>query len=87
MHIGVEQGAAKDQPFTTYVEHLAAQGYVPPNGKAWVDVIRKKGNEANHQIQLMTAADASLLLSFLEMLLKFVYEFPKKIPATSQTTS
>jgi hypothetical protein len=45
MHIGVEQGAAK--------------GYVPPNGKAWVDVIRTKGNEANHQIQLMNAGDAS----------------------------
>jgi len=45
MHIGVEQGAAKDQPFVAYVEHLAAKGYVPPNGKAWVDVIRTKGTK------------------------------------------
>jgi hypothetical protein len=30
----LEQGAAKDQPFVAYVEHLAANGYVPLNGKA-----------------------------------------------------
>jgi len=83
MHIGVEQGAAANQPFVTYVEYLADKGYVPPNGKAWVDVIRTKGNEANHQIFLMSSDDASLLLSFLEMLLKFVYEFPKRVPAAA----
>lgn len=83
MHIGVEQGAGEGESFVSYVDHLAAKGFVPPNGKAWVDVIRQKGNEANHEIQLMAAGDASLLLSFLEMLLKFIYEFPQKVPAAS----
>jgi len=44
-----------------------------------VDHIRQKGNEANHEIKVMTAQDARDLVSFLEMLLKFVYEFPAKI--------
>lgn len=83
MHIAVEQGAAANQSFVAYVDHLAAIGYVPPNGKAWVDVIRTKANEANHEIQLKVGGDASLLLSFLEMLLKFIYEFPHKVPAAA----
>jgi hypothetical protein len=59
--------------------NLAAKGYVPPDGREWVDHIRQKGNEANHEIKVMTAQDARDLVSFLEMLLKFVYEFPAKI--------
>jgi hypothetical protein len=66
----------------TYVKHLADSGYVPPNGKGWVDHIRKKGNEANHEIVLMTKADAEELIAFAEMLLKFIYEFPAKVPTT-----
>ena len=42
----------------------------------WVDHIRKKGNEANHEITLMTDKDAKDLIVFLEMLLKFIYELP-----------
>ena len=52
----------------------------PPNGKGWVDHIRKKGNEAAHEIVLMTKADADELIVFSEMLLKFVYEFPNRVP-------
>ena len=63
------------------MQYLAAQGYVPPNGRGWVDHIRKKGNEANHEIALMSKTDAEELVLFIEMLLKFMYEFPNKIPA------
>jgi hypothetical protein len=80
MHIGVQQGAAPNQSFLAYVDYLAATGYVPPNGKAWVDHIRKKGNEATHEIVLMSPADAEELLSFLSMLLKFIYDFPSRVP-------
>ena len=45
-----------------------------------MDHIRKKGNEATHEIALMTAQDATELISFAEMLLKFVYEFPARVP-------
>lgn len=79
MHLAVEKGAPEGRPFVEYVEYLAQKGYVPPDGKGWVDHIRKRGNEANHEIIIMTRPDAEDLLIFAEMLLKFVYEFPAKV--------
>ncbi len=80
MHIAVAQGAPAGKNFVEYVEHLATSGYVPPNGRGWVDHIRKRGNEANHEIRLMSQQDADELISFSEMLLKFIYEFPQRVP-------
>jgi hypothetical protein len=76
MHVAVEKGAHEGQSFVAYVEHLAATGYIPPGAKEWVDHIRTKSNEANHEVVVMLAADAEELLSFTGMLLKVVYEFP-----------
>ncbi len=80
MNIAVSQGAAAGNTFVSYVEYLATSGYIPPNGRAWVDHIRKRGNEATHEIQLMSRQDATELVTFSEMLLKFVYEFPARVP-------
>jgi Domain of unknown function (DUF4145) len=80
MNIAVQQGAKDGLKFIEYVEYLAANGFIPPNGKGWVDHIRKKGNEATHEIELMAQPDAEELISFTEMLLKFIYEFPSRIP-------
>lgn len=79
MNIAVQKGADEGKRFIEYVEYLADRGYVPPNGKGWVDHIRKKGNEATHEIALMDEDDAKDLITFIEMLLKFIYEFPSKI--------
>ncbi len=81
MHIAVQKGAKQGDSFVKYVEYLAAKGYVPPDGKIWVDYIRQKGNEANHEINLMNEQDARALIAFVEMFLKLVYEFPKKVPS------
>ena len=83
MSIAVAQGAPANKSFVSYVEYLAEKGYVPPNGRGWVDHIRKKGNEANHEIKLMAQPDAEELVSFTEMLLKFIYEFPSRVPQTA----
>ena len=80
MNIAVAQGASEGLKFVEYVEYLASNGFVPPNGRGWVDHIRKKGNEATHEIALMVQADAEELIAFLEMLLKFIYEFPARVP-------
>ena len=82
MHIAVDKGADEGKPFLHYVEHLDSKGYLPPGGKDWVDYIRKKANEANHDIVLMRESDAKVLIDFVEMLLKFVFDFPKRIPTT-----
>jgi hypothetical protein len=82
MNIAVNHGAKEGSSFVSYVEHLANAGFVPPNGRAWVDHIRAKGNEAAHEIRLMGSEEAVELISFSEMLLKFIYEFPAKIPGS-----
>lgn len=82
MHVAVEKGAAPNQSFVAYVDHLVNNRYVPPNSQPWVDRIRAKGNEANHEIKLMGRQDASETLGFVEMLLKFIYEFPGKVAQT-----
>lgn len=76
MNIAVSKGAAEGLSFLAYVDHLASKGYVPPDGKDWVDHIRQKGNEATHQIKIMTKEDAEDLITFVEALLKFIYEYP-----------
>jgi hypothetical protein len=79
MNIAVEQGANEGLKFIEYVDYLSNKGFIPPNGKHWVDHIRKKGNEATHEIALMAEQDARELLVFTEMLLKFIYEFPSMV--------
>ncbi len=86
MHIAVDKGATPDQTFQQYVEYLAKSGFVPPDGRGWVDHIRSKGNDANHQIITMTKQDAEDLILFVGMLLKFIYEFPKRVPARQAVT-
>ncbi len=84
MNIAVERKAETNKPFAYYVDYLANQGYLPPDGKEWVDLIRKKGNEATHEIAIMEREDAEELITFSEMLLRFIYEYPAKIRARAQ---
>lgn len=83
MNIAVQQGAGEGLKFIEYVNYIADKGYVPPNGKHWVDHIRKKGNEATHEIAVMAEQDARELISFIEMLLRFIYEFPSLVPTSA----
>lgn len=76
MNIAVQKRAEKGLKFVKYVDYLNEKGFIPPDGKSWVEVIRKKGNEATHEIAVKTKKDAKLILHFVEMLLKFIYEFP-----------
>lgn len=79
MHVAVAHGANPGQKFMYYVEYLSDQHFIPPGARDWVDHIRTKGNEANHEIVVMNREDASDLISFSEMLLKIVYEFPANV--------
>ena len=83
MNIAVNKGSTHGKNFLEYVEFLDQEGYLPPGGKGWVDYVRKRGNEANHEIQLMKAEDAQGLINFVELLLKFIYQFPKMVPKAS----
>jgi hypothetical protein len=76
MHVAVSKGASPGDSFVMYVQYLADQNFVPPDAKPWVDHLRTRGNEANHEITLMCAGDAAELLEFSEMLLKLVFQYP-----------
>ena len=79
MHIAVEKGAKAGETFKSYVSHLADQHWVPPGSEDWVDSIRQTGNDANHEIAIMDRQAAERLISFCELLLKFIYEFPNRV--------
>ena len=83
MNIAVELGATPNKTFQFYVKYLADNGYIPPNAKGWVDHIRNKGNEATHEIILMSQPEAEELISFAEMLLRIIYEFPQRVPPST----
>jgi hypothetical protein len=86
MHIAVSKGAKEGDTFVNYVQFLSDNNYIPPDARDWVDHIRKKGNEANHEINIMSKDDAQELLSFIEMLLKIIYEFPAMIKKKTQSS-
>ena len=79
MHLAVSKGDKPGKSFVDYVTYLESKAYAPPDSHDWVDHIRSKGNEANHEVRLMKQEDAEALISFLEMLLKFMFEFQGRI--------
>jgi hypothetical protein len=85
MHVAVEKKADEGLKFIEYVDYLDKERYLGREGKGWVDLIRTRSNEANHEIVLMSAEDARRLMTIAEMLLKLVYEFPGDLPAPTAT--
>jgi hypothetical protein len=76
MHIAVAKGAGAGENFLFYVDYLKSKNFFPPDANQWVDHVRKRGNEANHEINVMKQEDAEELIDFCSMLLKIIYEFP-----------
>jgi hypothetical protein len=85
MNIAVNQGAIEGEPFSNYVQFLSDNHFVPPDSHQWVDHIRKQGNKANHEITQTSKEDAETLINFVEMILKFVYEFPAKVQSKTES--
>jgi len=78
MNIAVAKGAKENLNFVKYVQFLADNNFVPPDGKEWVEHIKNKGNEANHKIEIVSKEDSEELLYFTEMLLTFIYAVPAR---------
>ena len=78
LNVAVDKGAQPNQRFIEYVNHLVNNHHVPPSAQAWVDKIRDKGNEATHEIVPMEKADAENIISFVEMLLALIYDYPNR---------
>jgi hypothetical protein len=78
MHVAVEKGAPKNGSFLSFVNHLADNGYVPPDAREWIDEIREHGNDANHEIDLIDKAEAENMVDFTAMMLRVIYEYPER---------
>jgi hypothetical protein len=78
MHVAREKGAPDGANFVACVNHLENGRFIPPNARPWVDEIRSRSNEANHEVVLMSNDDALHLLDLAQMLLAIVYEYPAK---------
>lgn len=74
MNISVDKGASAGQGFTSYIDYIQQQGYTTPPMSGWVDIIRRNGNESNHEIKAPDKKRAEGTLSFTTQLLKLVYE-------------
>lgn len=79
MHIAVEQGADAGWSFARYVNYLNDNGYIPPNGRQWVDFIRTSGNVANHEIVIKEKEETEKVITFLSTLLLVIYELPNAL--------
>ena len=86
MHVAVEEGAKPGESFLSYVTYLETNNYITPKAKGWVDYIREKGNQENHEVGLSSLEDATLLIDFTSMLLRNVYDFPARVPKSPSTT-
>ncbi|MGO9973232.1 MAG: DUF4145 domain-containing protein [Solirubrobacteraceae bacterium] len=78
MAVAVDKGAPEDKNFLAYVDWLVDNGVVTSSMKDLVDEIRKIGNEANHEIELVTPEAADELVACVVMVVRIAYEFPGK---------
>jgi hypothetical protein len=87
--LAVEQGDdyKRGKHFVEYVNYLAAHIFTPPHGKDWLDRIKDQGNKATHELGAQTEADAILLITFVEMILRILYEFPEMLAASTMDSA
>jgi hypothetical protein len=78
MHIAVDKGAPENKKFFEYVDFLISNHYIHADSKEWVDLIRQIGNDANHEIKIMAETDAILLIDFISMILKILFDYPAR---------
>lgn len=79
MHIAVQCGAKENLNFIEYVNYLDKENYIPKNSKKWVDIIRSKGNETNHEIKISDKKEAQQLIKFIEIIITLIYEIELEI--------
>ncbi|MBQ3353241.1 DUF4145 domain-containing protein [Candidatus Saccharibacteria bacterium] len=74
MNICVNLGAKEGLSFMDYVDYLDKENYIPRGSKKWVDIIRKKGNDATHEIKFLTKKDAEQMIDFSAIIINLIYE-------------
>ena len=77
MHVAVDVAGSKEgKSFVQYIDDLEREGYITKGLKDVVDLIRKRGNVANHELPASSEAEAAQTLAIVEHLLHSIYELP-----------
>ena len=83
-HVAVTKGAKKGDTFNRHIEYLSDNHHLPVGSASWVDVIRTKGGEAAHDLEISSAEESTQVLEFTEMLLKVAIEHPEAAELTGK---
>jgi len=77
MHVAVERaGSQPGKNFVEYVDDLDTAGLITAGLKPVVDLVRQRGNTANHDLATTTPDEAAQTLRITDHLLKGIYELP-----------
>lgn len=78
-HIAVEKEAESNRTFEYYVEYIVDCYLGKKDAKDWVNTIRKYANNTIHKLLIASKESAKIIITFIETILKIIYEYPKKI--------
>jgi len=77
MHVAVERANSKSgKNFTEYVDDLESAGLLTTGLKPVVDLVRRRGNTANHDLASTKPEEAAQTMRITEHLLRGIYELP-----------
>jgi len=80
MHLAVDvAGSQQGKRFVEYIGDLEGAGYIMTNLKPVVEVVKDRGNAANHELPASTENDSLRTLTITEHLLEGIYELPKLV--------
>lgn len=66
--------------FKSAVTWLQKNSWLPPKADRLADEVRKRGNEANHELRIFNAEDCTLVLGFTQQILRNAYEIASLMP-------
>ena len=82
MQAALRERGAKAPNLKAEIANLAERGELPPLMREWSDEVRDLGNEATHPNSNSDGtepADARDVVEFLDYLLEYLYDLPKRI--------
>lgn len=86
MHLAVDATASPPgKSFVSYVDDLVLEGYVTKGLRPVVDLVRQRGNAANHELPASTDRECLVTLQVTEHLLRSAYELPSLVPGVVET--
>jgi hypothetical protein len=73
MHVAVAGGAKEGETFAYYSNYIIEHHVVPESFRRLIDQLKDRGNDANHQIILMSEQEATQLLAIIQTSIAWAY--------------